>query len=119
MKFFVDESLPLSLTQTLRQFGQAQHVRDVGLVGAPDFDVATFAFKGGLIFVTRAIEFGNQLVFPRGSHRGLIIIRAPSYFDQRQLSKLAHGALLQISANEIPSSIIVVEPGKIRVRKLS
>jgi len=53
-KFFLDENLPTSLCETLRDLGhECKHVRDVGLTGASDEIIAEYAKSKTLILVTK------------------------------------------------------------------
>ena len=50
MRFLVDEDLPRSVSNLLRQHGhEAVDVRDIGLRGASDKEVAAYALNNGFV----------------------------------------------------------------------
>jgi predicted nuclease of predicted toxin-antitoxin system len=53
MRFLIDEDLPRSTDNLLRQYGhEAIDVRDIGLRGASDADIAAYAQKHGLCLLS-------------------------------------------------------------------
>ncbi len=70
--FLVDEDLPRSLGQLLKQAGHVvEDVRDVGLRGRPDAEVFEAAGSCGLALLTGDVGFSNILLFPLGTHSGI------------------------------------------------
>ena len=53
MRFLIDEDLPRSTGDLLRQYGhEAIDVRDIGLRGSKDPEIAAYAQKNGLSLLT-------------------------------------------------------------------
>ena len=62
MKFLVDGNLPLSLVEFLRSKRfVAYRLVDVGLKGAGDSEIASYAFRNKLILITSDKDFGIVL----------------------------------------------------------
>ena len=55
MRFFLDENMPYSSADVFKKFGQVSHVRDVGLVSAPDRKIIEYASEHKAILVTKDI----------------------------------------------------------------
>jgi len=117
MKFFLDANLPYSSKEIFRKFGKTWHTKDVNLKSAPDEKIFNFAVKKKAILVTRDLEFGNQYLYPKDSHYGLIILRVPFYFTAKQINRIFKEFLASINVKDLKNAIIVIEPGKIRIRK--
>ena len=69
MKFFLDENIPLSVTDSIKSLGfEVEHVRTSGLRGATDKQIAKYAQKQQAILVTKDLEFGSSILYPKDSH---------------------------------------------------
>ncbi|PIR71991.1 MAG: hypothetical protein COU42_02910 [Candidatus Nealsonbacteria bacterium CG10_big_fil_rev_8_21_14_0_10_36_24] len=90
----------------------------MNLKRAPDEEIFNFTVEQKAILITRDLEFGNPHLYPPDSHHGLIIIRVPFYFTAEQINKTLKGFLSLIKIADLKGVITVVEPGKIRVRKV-
>ena len=116
----MDEDLPRSLVGALRAVGlTAEHVYDAGLRGCGDVDVLAYAIARNWALVTADLGFGNILRFPLGSHRGILVARFPNELSVAVLNAAIVSALSGLSELEIEGSLIVVEPGRIRLRRPS
>lgn len=119
MKLFLDENLPLSLVANLQSLGfEVEHVQTVGLRGASDNTIVTFAKEKKAILITKDLEFGNLLIYPSGSHFGLIVLRLPYHFTTNQISTALQLFLRKIKAEELVHSLVILEVGKYRIRRL-
>jgi len=117
MKLFLDENLPISFVESLQKlsFG-VEHVRTVGLQGADDQRIALYAKNQKAILITKDVEFGSLLLYPSGSHYGLVVLRLPDNFKKEQiLTALTH---FLAQGKNLAGFITTVERGKYRVRKL-
>jgi len=118
MRLLVDEDLPRSLVQTLRSAGlEAQHVIDVGLRGRSDDEVFDHALSGKFALLTADIGFGNLLRYPLGSHAGVIVARFPNEVPTSTLAAAIVEALGQITDEDLQGSLVIIEPGRVRLRK--
>ena len=119
MKFLVDENLPFSTIALLKEIGfEAEHVCDVGLRGASDKRIAEYAKQQKAILITRDLEFGSLLLYPKSSHYGLIVLRVPCFFKTEQIKWLLKSFLTKIIPAQLVHTISIVEVGKYRQRKL-
>jgi predicted nuclease of predicted toxin-antitoxin system len=118
LRFLVDEDLPRSLTQALVSVGvHAEDVRDVGLRGHPDDDIIAFARTHGLTLLTADLGFANVLRYPLGSHAGIVIVRFPNETPTVALNDVLTGTIRGLSDEDVSGNLLVVEPGRIRLRR--
>lgn len=116
--FLVDEDLPRSLAGALQNGGLvAQDVRDIGLRGRPDHEIIEYAVQRRLTLLTADIGFGNLLRFPLGSHAGIVIARFPNEVSTAQLVSAIVRAVGGLADDEVVGNLIVVEPGRVRLRR--
>jgi predicted nuclease of predicted toxin-antitoxin system len=117
--FLVDENLPRSLAPRLRKVGlEVRDVRDEGLRGRPDPEILEFAVSHGLILITSDLGFGSLLrSFP--SCRGLVIARLPDDWPASAIDDAVERALVRLSEQDLSASLIVIEPDRIRRRRLA
>ena len=60
MKLLFDQNLSPVLSRTLSDYGECQHVRDIGLMTAPDTDVWEYALRNDLAIVTKDSDFRHR-----------------------------------------------------------
>jgi predicted nuclease of predicted toxin-antitoxin system len=117
-RFLVDEDLPRSLARALRGAGmEAEDVRDIGLSGEPDEAVFRHARENGLTLVTADMGFASILLFPPGSHPGLVVSRLPETLSIAVRNRIVVEALSRLAEEEITGNIIIIEPDRIRLRR--
>lgn len=117
MKFLIDENLPLSLVKFLRSKGfTAYRLKDVGLKGAEDSEVANYAFRNKFILVTLDKDFGyiyHQL------YRGkltTIIIRVRSALPVK-IIKTIDRLIKEIDLSKYKGRLIIVTERHVRIIK--
>jgi predicted nuclease of predicted toxin-antitoxin system len=116
--FLVDASLPRSTVAVILSHGhQATDVRDIGLGTSSDEDIADYAQQNANAIVTGDQDFGNILEFPPEKYDGIIIIRPPDGTGTAVVLSLIEQFLMDgdVMAN-LSGHLIIVEPGRIRVR---
>jgi len=119
MKLLLDENLPFSFVQSLTESGfVVEHVRNVGLRGALDKEIALYAKNKKYILVTKDLEFGSPLLYPPGSHYSLMILRLPYNCKKEQVLKIITNLLNSVNRTNLLGYITVVELGRYRIRKL-
>jgi predicted nuclease of predicted toxin-antitoxin system len=117
-RYLVDEDLPRSLASSLRAQGhEATDVRDEGLRGQPDARIFAFAQQRGLVVLTADVEFANELVYPPATHRGVVLVRLPGAMLAPMLVQAVVAAVAALSVEDLVSTIVIVEPGRIRIRR--
>jgi predicted nuclease of predicted toxin-antitoxin system len=116
--FLVDASLPRGTGPHIQSLGHnATDVRDIGLGGAPDADVARHAQAQGLCLISRDFDFADIRNYPPDQFAGLVVIDLPN-------TALVPAILGQVGAllgrtdvlTVLPGRLAIVEPGRIRLR---
>ena len=117
MRFLLDENIPFSVLDIITNSGfEAEHVRNIGMQGSGDKQVAEYAKKQKAVLITKDLEFGNLLIYPKNSHYGLLILKLPYTFSAKQISKVLKEFLTKIDIKELVNSITILEIGKYRIR---
>ncbi|MBI2831254.1 MAG: DUF5615 family PIN-like protein [Chloroflexi bacterium] len=119
MRFLVDEDLPRSTNILLREHGhEAIDVRDIGLRGVSDSDVAAYAQQHGLCLLSGDIGFSNIRNYPPAEYNGLVVLRLPAKATSSTILTLLKGFLSQTEITcQIKGKLAIVEPGRVRIRK--
>ena len=119
MKLFLDENLPRSAVKELKSLGfEVEHTSEVGLRGASDKEISSYAKKQNAILITKDLEFGSIIIYPKGSHYGLIVLRLPDYFNSQDIIRVLTDFLQQINAADLIGKLIVLEIGRYRIREI-
>lgn len=117
-RFLVDEDMPRSTAVALRNAGYAaEDVRDVGLRGHSDADVFAYAQSHLATLISADKGFTNLLTFPLGTHAGLIVVRIPDDVPPKRLNEELLQALTTLAPQPLTGSLIIVEVGRMRVRR--
>ncbi len=119
MQFLIDEDLPRSTGDLLKRYGhKAIDVRDIGLRGAKDAQIASYAQNKGLCLVTGDFDFADIRNYPPAQYAGLVVLSIPRDATAIFILNLLEGFLKQDKLiSELPGKLTIVEPGCIRVRK--
>jgi predicted nuclease of predicted toxin-antitoxin system len=119
-RFLVDEDLPRSLARQLRAAGlDTDDVRDVGLRGQPDRAVFAHAVQRQLVLVTGDLGFANLIHFPLGTHAGIVVARFPNETPASDVVEAVVRAVRETPEPDFAGSLIVIEPGRVRLRRRS
>ena len=94
LKFLIDEDMPRFTAEIFR-----------------------FAQEEEAIILTGDMGFGNLLRFPPGEHRGIIIAHFPNEIPTVELNRQIIMAFDKLSEADFQNNLIILEPGKIRVRR--
>lgn len=118
MRFLVDEDLPRSTGDLLRRYGhEAVDVRDVGLRGAKDSQIASYAQSEGLCLVTGDLDFADIRNYPPGEYAGLIVLRLPRAATASFILSLLESFVQRPNLiAQVPGRLAIVEPGVVRIR---
>lgn len=118
MRFLIDEDLPRSTANLLRQAGyETVDVRDVGLRGAKDEDILAFACEKAAAVVTADVGFASLPATTSLKHWGFILLRAPNDFSIAQINELLLRSLCLLSEEDIVGNIVVIQPQRLRIRR--
>ena len=116
--FVIDEDMHRSVAKVLTQLGhQAIDIRDRGLRGKPDDVVFQFAQRQQAVLLTADLGFGNTLRFPLRTHAGILITRFPTELSTDRINADLKRSLRGLTDEDFKGNLIVISPGKIRVRR--
>jgi len=90
-------------------------VREAGLQGSPDPIVHAFAVANGLVLVTADLGLANPFRYP--PMYGTVLVRLPNSTPASDIGQRVVAALAQVADHEFASCIVIIEPGRLRVRK--
>jgi predicted nuclease of predicted toxin-antitoxin system len=118
VKFLVDMPLSPRLAQWLVDKGyDAVHASAIGLDRAPDGDILRIAQQESRAVITADLDYPRLLAIARASEPGLVLFRGGNWSDAAAISRM--GALLKsVPDSEFVHSIFVVDPDRIRRRRL-
>lgn len=117
-RFLVDEDLPRSRAPSLAAAGlSAEDIRDHGLRGRPDDDVFAYAAAHGFAILSGDLGFGNIVRFPLGTHGGIVVARFPNDMPVSSLNEAILAGLRALTDDEIAGSLVIIEPGRVRLRR--
>jgi len=118
MRFLVDMPLSPELAIWLaRQGHDAVHALKLGLDRASDAAILERARNEQRVVVTADLDYPRLLALARAEGPGLILFRGGNYSEQESVERLTR-ALETIPNEELPNSIVVIEKGRIRRRRL-
>lgn len=117
MRFKLDENLPSEASDRLREAGwDAMSVRDQGLGGAADQDLAQVCRVEQRVFLTYDIDFANIRAYPPSDHAGLVVFRLLTQEKNHPVWVLEK--LISILETASPSGQLwIVEEDRIRIRE--
>ena len=119
MKLKLDENPSRHLKEKLVLLGHdVATAAEEGLLGQPDALVGELARSEGRVLLTLDLEFGNIRKNPPGEHPGIVLFR-PGSFGPLEVNRFVEEFIRQIDLNVLVGCIVVVEPGRIRVRRPS
>ena len=119
MLFLVDEDLPGSTNSMLRRHGhKAIDVRDIGLRGASDAEIAVYTQERGLCLLTGDMGFADIRNYSPGQYPGIVVLRLPAKATSSIILTILKSLLLQTEiVNQLNGKLAIVELGRVRIRK--
>ena len=118
MKFLVDMPLSPALAAWLVQQGHdALHALQAGLDRSSDEVILGRARNEKRVIITADLDYPRLLALAQAEGPGLILFRGGNYGEQEAIERLTR-VLETIPNEELPNSIVVVEKGRIRRRRL-
>ena len=118
MRWLLDEGTPKALVEWLARAGD--DVLDVAvsdLRGSSDERLWRIAGRQGRIVMTRDLGFMLPQVTPYPA--GVVLVRAPDTYGADAIMKLVEDALGTVPRESLPGAVTVIEPGKVRQRRLA
>jgi predicted nuclease of predicted toxin-antitoxin system len=85
--------------------------------GAPDTDVLRAADAEGCILITEDRDFGELVIRQRLSVRGVIFLELDRLSNAAEADAVAE--VVSTHADKLQGNLVVIEPGRIRLRPLA
>jgi len=117
MRFLADESCDHAVVRALRSKGFNVVAVSEVIPGAEDQQVIELARKEGRILLTEDKDFGRLAFLSSASSVGVILLRFPARARKELCS-----AVLRLISREGPKlerSFAVLQPGQVRIRRLT
>jgi predicted nuclease of predicted toxin-antitoxin system len=116
VKFKIDENLPTTAAEILREAGfDAETVADEDLAGSDDAVLATRARMEGRILVNLDLDFANIQAYPPGEHPGIIVLRLRSQ-DRATVIAYVRRLTSALGRRKPAGELWIVEGNRIRFR---
>ena len=111
-------SLSPGLAVWLKQQGHdAVHVSGLGLSQASDSEILELARREKRVILTADLDYPRLLALGQSAAPGLVLFRGGNYSEQEAIDRLKR-ALATIPDDQFLESVIVIEKGRIRQRRL-
>jgi len=118
MRFLVDADLPRRTAGLIKSYGhESKDVRDVGLGGAGDSQVAEYARAQRMCLLTGDFGFADIRNYPPDQFAGLVVLELPKNATADMILQLLDSLLQQADIVErLPGRLAIVEWGNVRIR---
>jgi predicted nuclease of predicted toxin-antitoxin system len=118
VNFLVDMPLPPAVALWLREHRHdAVHAPGLGLDRAPDTAIIARAFSDKRTIVTADLDYPGLLALSHASEPSLVLFRGADWTEAAVIARM-HDILSRLRPDEIEQSILVVDPDRIRRRRL-
>jgi predicted nuclease of predicted toxin-antitoxin system len=113
--FKLDENLDQHVADILREAGyQAATVKEQGLRGASDREIAEVCRREGRCLISLDLHFPNIIDLPPGDYDGIVVLRHPRLRLPAVL-QLARQLVGTLRGHDPKGQLWIVEPGRTRM----
>jgi predicted nuclease of predicted toxin-antitoxin system len=120
LSVLLDQNIPREVVAWLRKKRSAwtvTHTASLGMEGSDDAEIFRWAQAHKHLVITYDEDFADARFFPLGSHHGIVRLRVWPTTVEETISAL-NRLLEQVPTRELPGSLIIIDEGKIRLRRL-
>jgi predicted nuclease of predicted toxin-antitoxin system len=119
VRFLIDNALSPVVAKRLQTAGHdATHVRDYGLQAASDEEILGRAQQEERVVVSADTDFRTLLAMRRERSPSIVLFRHGTQRRPEPQSETLLANLATIERDLVEGSIVVIEPDRIRVRRL-
>jgi len=116
MRFLADENVPRVVIERLRTEGHDVISVVEAKPSAPDDEILNVAEADGRILITGDRDFGEMVVRQRFELRGVLLLELDRLTNAMRADTVAQ--VVSAHAERLVGNLVVIEPGRIRVRPL-
>jgi len=118
MRFLLDANMPRSAVVAIQRLGhEAVDVRDVGLGGASDAQIAAYAKEHKLALITRDFDFSDVRNYAPAEYAGIIVLELPDDAVAATVVKVMESFLSQPQLlSHVVGRLAIVESWRVRFR---
>jgi len=117
MRFFADEGVDKQIVSRLRKEGHDVLYVAEDIAGTDDEEILSLANKEDRILMTRDKDFGELAYRDKKVHAGIILNRLYELSSERKAEIVSK--VIRDFGEELIGSFTVIQPGKIRMKKMS
>ena len=119
MNFVLDENLAEAIGDSLITAGHsAVHVRSVGLQSASDLVVLDYAASQGAVLISADTDFGAIMAATHRTAPSFVLLRHERGRRAERVADMILGNLDQVLGDLETGAVVVIEDGRVRVRRL-
>lgn len=119
MKLLPDANLSPEVARLLSEAGHdAIHVRDVGLLSAPDPEILQASGREGRVLLTADADFGALLALGSLASPSVLLLRSADHMRPSEQAELIAANLPSISGDMEKGAIATLARDRLRVRRL-
>jgi len=120
MKLLIDECVLGKTARLLKENGfSVITIQELGKASTTNGTVISIAKRQKAVIITNDLDFGNLILYPLGSHTGIIVLRPR--LDTPEAINDVHTVLMrlfkELKPAEIEKSLIIIDRDKYRIRK--
>jgi predicted nuclease of predicted toxin-antitoxin system len=98
---------------------ESVHVRDVGLLTAPDRSILDYAAANAMVIVSADSDFGELLAASRGATRpSVVLLRSADRFTSDEQAALLAANLPTVAGDLEAGAVVTIARGRMRIRSL-